>query len=362
MKVLFFGTYDSERHPRIGVLREGFAAAGDEVYECNVPLGLDTAERVRIMQRPWLTPKLVGRLAVAWVKLWLRSRRLPRMDALVIGYMGHFDILFARLLWRRVPIVLDHLIFASDTAEDRGVSAKLILRLLRWLDRVALQLADIICVDTTEHKEMVPGQLKSRVIVIPVGVSSHWMMTAPRPSPNSDLRVIFFGLYSPVQGATVIARAIRILAERGRAIRFTMVGKGQELETAKRIVGDAPNVSWVDWVDYGELPSIVAAHDVCLGIFGDNPKSHRVVPNKVFQGAAANCAIVTSRTRPQLEAFRDAALFVPPDDSGALAACLERLRDDSDLLMDLKKAARMRVRDEFRPVALVAPIRARLSG
>ena len=43
-----------------------------------------------------------------------------------------------------------------------------------------------------------------------------------------------------------------------------------------------------------DLPALVAGHDVCLGIFGTGDKALRVVPNKVFQGAAAGCAIVTS--------------------------------------------------------------------
>ena len=51
----------------------------------------------------------------------------------------------------------------------------------------------------------------------------------------------------------------------------------------------------------------MADHDVCLGIFGTGAKAPRVVPNKVFQGAAAGCAIVTSDTAPQRRVLGDAA-------------------------------------------------------
>ena len=70
------------------------------------------------------------------------------------------------------------------------------------------------------------------------------------------------------------------------------------------------------------LPALVAGHDVCLGIFGTGDKALRVVPNKVFQGAAAGCAIVTSDTAPQRRALGDAAVLVPPGDPEALAAAL----------------------------------------
>ena len=149
--VLFFGTYDARTYPRVRVLQEGFAALGDDVLECNVPLGLDTSMRVRMLRRPWLVPVLAFRLAVAWSRLWWRSRRLPEVDLVVVGYMGHFDVHLARFLWPDVPVALDHLVSAGDTAIDRRVSSGIVVRLLRRLDEAALRAADLPCVDTPEH-------------------------------------------------------------------------------------------------------------------------------------------------------------------------------------------------------------------
>ena len=133
MRVLFFGTYDADSHPRVAVLRDGLGAALRDsnpgaadspttVDECNVPLGLSTAARVSMLRQPWLLPRLALRLATCWATLIRRARRRPRPDVVVVGYLGHFDVLLARRLFRDVPIVLDHLIGASDTATDRGVS------------------------------------------------------------------------------------------------------------------------------------------------------------------------------------------------------------------------------------------------
>ena len=41
-----------------------------------------------------------------------------KADAVLVGYLGHFDVLLARRLFRRIPVVLDHLIFAADTAAE----------------------------------------------------------------------------------------------------------------------------------------------------------------------------------------------------------------------------------------------------
>src|SRR5207245_8323749 len=105
MRVLFFGTYDARRHPRVLVLQEGLAGLGDEVLECNVPLGFDTSERVRMLRRPWLAPVLAVRLVRTWRRLRRMSRHLPPIEAVVVGYLGHFDVRLARRLWRGVPVV-----------------------------------------------------------------------------------------------------------------------------------------------------------------------------------------------------------------------------------------------------------------
>ena len=61
LRVLGFGTYDTRKHPRIGILLDGFRVAGDDVIEANSPLGFSTAERVAMLGKPWLAHRLVRR-------------------------------------------------------------------------------------------------------------------------------------------------------------------------------------------------------------------------------------------------------------------------------------------------------------
>src|SRR2546429_2913880 len=105
-RVLFFGTYDARRYPRVRVLQEGFVTLGDHVLECNVPLRLDTAARVRMLRRPWLVPLLAAKLAATWIPLIARSRRFRGADLVVAGYMGHFAVHLPRLPWPRRPFGL----------------------------------------------------------------------------------------------------------------------------------------------------------------------------------------------------------------------------------------------------------------
>jgi glycosyltransferase involved in cell wall biosynthesis len=359
-RVLFFGTYDARRYPRVRVLQEGFAALGDELLECNVPLRLNTAARVKMLRRPWLVPLLAIRLAAAWTRLVLRARHVGEVDLVVVGYMGHFDVHLARLLWPRTPIALDHLVSARDTALDRRVSEGWLVRLLGRLDRAAVGAAAIPCVDTAAHRDRLPEAARERSVVVPVGAPSMWFYP-PAPPVNERIRVVFFGSFTPLQGAPVIGDALRLLAEDDR-LEFTIIGRGQDYEATRAAAASAPRVEWLDWVEPEQLPYLVASHDVCLGIFGTGPKALRVVPNKVFQGAAAGTAVITSDTPPQREALGDAAAYVPAGDADALAAALRKLADRRSRLWELRVAGYRLASDEFRPSVVIEALDERLAA
>ena len=365
MRTIIFGTYDTAMHPRIATIAEGLAARGFDVAECNIPLGLTTADRVDMLAKPWKVGGLAVRLASRWFGLAAKARKLGRPDAVVVGYLGHFDVHLARLLYprHRVPIVLDHLISAANTAKDRRIAGGgMKQRLLTLIDAAALRAADIVVVDTEEHLEIVPEKYRSKAVVVYVGAPEPWHAAAVEPSAtagNGPLTVVFYGLYTPLQGTPVIGAALGRLA--GAPVEVTMIGGGQDEAQTKAAAAANPAVRWLDWVPAEQLPALVAEHDVCLGIFGTGAKALRVVPNKVFQGLAAGCAIVTSDTPPQRRLLGDAAVLVPPGDADALAGALRRLAGDRGEVARLRQQSRELARQEFAPGQVVAPLLRRLS-
>jgi glycosyltransferase involved in cell wall biosynthesis len=379
---LAFGTYDVQAHPRVAVLLEGLADRGEVVDEVVEPLGLSTAARVDLLQRPWRLPMAVARVLGCWVRLVASAG--PRLlgpgagyDAVLVGYLGHFDVLLARALLaaarvrhparRRPVLVLDHLVSAAGTAADRGLAggggAK--DRLLRAVDAAALRAADVVLVDTEQHLNELRLADRERAVVVPVGATREWFAAgtahlskagAVEPHP---LRAIFVGLFTPLQGTTTIAEALALLSPTAagrRGIRVTLAGNGQELAAARQRAGGAVGVTWVDWLPAAELPAVVASFDVGLGIFGTTPKARAVVPTKVFQAAAAACAVVTSDTAPQRLSLGDAAVFVPAGDAHALADALTELAADPDRVRRLGAAAHERAQAHFTGHAVVAPL------
>jgi len=355
MKVLFFGTYDARRHPRIRVLQEGLRELGDDVRECNVPLGFSTDERVTMLRRPWRVVFLIKRIATAWRELRRRSEACRDVDVIIVGYMGHFDVHLARRLWPAKTIVLDHMIFARDTAIDRGLRFGPLLYVLDLVDRAATRRADIVCVDTKGHREMLPSGTRSAVV--PVGATQEWFRE-PSPSNSDRLRVVFFGAYTPLQGSPTLGQAIAACAD--DPIEFSMVGGGQDLAQAKSNAAPNPHVTWREWIEPEDLPGFVAGHDVCLGIFGVEAKALRVVPHKVFQGAAAGCAIVTSDTPPQRELLGDAATYVTPGDTSAIIEALRKLAADRSGVERLSQRAYEQALKVFHPRVVASGLRSEL--
>ncbi len=364
--VLATGTYDVRAHPRVAVLVEGLRESGWDVEEIVEPLRLSTAERVEVLRRPVLLPRLARAIGRAWWHLTPRLRRRrrsgPRPAAVLVGYLGHFDVVLVRALLRPAPVVLDFLVSGADTAKDRGESGRVKGLLLSVLDDLALRCADVVLVDTEEHRATLPERHRSRAVVVPVGADARWHAegAARRPAPaGRRLSVVFFGLFTPLQGVTTIARALR---ELGGEVDATVIGTGQEWAEARRIVGDTPHVDFREWVVAEELPAVVASHDVCLGIFGTGDKAFRVVPNKVYQGAAAGCVVVTSDTPAQRRALGEHGVYVPAGDASALADELRRLAREHEQRADLSAGLAAAARERFAPGHVVAPLVGVLTG
>lgn len=365
VRIVAFGTYDVSTHPRVGALIEGLREHGHDVTEINKPLGIDTDARVAMLRQPWRVPLLAIRLLTCWSALTIAALRTRgAVDAVLVGYLGHFDVLLARHLFRRSPILLDHLVSAAGTAADRSLAdgGGLKARLMQGIDRRALAAADIVIVDTIQQLDALPAAIREHGVVCPVGATSDWFGNArvDRPRLPGPLRVIFVGVFTPLHGAQTIARAIALLADDAR-IEFTMVGTGQDQAEARTIAKPNPRVTWIDWINSTDLPMAVAAHDVSLGIFGTTAKALNVVPTKAYQGAAVGCCVLTSDTPPQRDALNGCAALIAPGDPHALAARLSYLAADPAEVERLRLAAHERALSRFTASAIVIPLLHRLA-
>ena len=153
--------------------------------------------------------------------------------------------------------------------------------------------------------------------------------------PAESFTVLFVGKLIPLHGVETILTAARTTVE----LRFRLVGSGQLEQLAR---DRPPNVEWLPWVDYEQLPTELHHAGCASGIFGTSDKARRVIPNKAFQALACGTPLVTADTPAARELLveGESALLVPPGDADALAGALRRLAQDTELAKRLSQGGR----------------------
>ncbi|MBI4716143.1 MAG: hypothetical protein HY760_09460, partial [Nitrospirae bacterium] len=155
MRICYFGTYDRTR-PRNRILMEGIRKSGVEVMERHFSPwgGVEDKSQMGRLRRLWAVVLFVW----GYLLLPLRYLRSSSHDAVVVGYLGHFDMFLARPLasLRGKPLIFDAFLSLYNTViEDRKLfrPGSLPARFLFWLDRTACRMADRVLLDTEAHIE-----------------------------------------------------------------------------------------------------------------------------------------------------------------------------------------------------------------
>ena len=269
------------------------------------------------------------RIGLAETRLLFGGRR-ERFDAVIVGYPGHFDVPAARRIARGRPVIFNPLVSLHETlVEDRARfrAGSPAAGVLRQVDRLALRRADLVVADTAQNARHFAelGELAAeRIAVCFVGAEER--LFRPGWRPTQDFDVLFVGKLIPLHGLETILAAARLAPE----LPFRIVGTGQlDALMSER----PPNVEWVDWVEYEQLPEEVQRAGCALGVFGTSPKTGRVIPNKAFQALACGTPLVTADTAAARELLVDgeSALLVPAGDPEALARAVRRLAGDPAL-------------------------------
>jgi glycosyltransferase involved in cell wall biosynthesis len=269
------------------------------------------------------------RIGLAEMRLLLGGRR-DRFDAVIVGYPGHFDVPAARRLARGRPVIFNPLVSLHETlVEDRArfSPGSAAAGVLRQVDRLALRRADLVVADTAENARHLAelGELAAeRLAVCFVGAEER--LFTPGWQPAQEFHALFVGKLIPLHGLETILAAARLAPD----LLFRVVGSGQ-LDAV--MSGRPPNVEWVEWIDYDDLPAEIRRAGCALGVFGTSAKAGRVIPNKAFQALACGTPLVTADTAAARELLVDceSALLVPAGDPEALAEAVRRLAGDPGL-------------------------------
>ena len=283
-------------------------------------------------------------LLFAYVILAFRYLFAPKHDMVLVPYMGQIDLLVIKpLAWfRRKPVMWDVYISLYDTLVfDRKSISKLnpISKLIYYLEWLDFKLADIAIADTEPHARYMKElfKLKKEPSVVHIGANSKEFYPLNKESkiPVDKFSVLFYGNLSPMHGVETIVRAAALLADKTE-IEFMIIGEGQSSKPVDDLIAEKrlKNITRKSYVQYADLNKVINDSDIGLGVFADNPKGNKVVPNKVYQMLAAGSRIITADTIGIQEVLGNNQLVkvVPFEDGRALANAILQFKSETTKL------------------------------
>ncbi len=310
--VCFFGTYE-RTFPRTITLKEACRQLQIKALECHIPFWELKREKLEFFSLVSMI-KIVFQLMFIYLRLTFRYLRLEDHQAVIVGYNGYFDMPVARVLTkiRKKPLIFTPVFPLYETAvEDRRyISQKSIKsKIIHLIDTISCRLADLVIIETKAYFDYYCREFnlpEEKFFNIPLGADEGNYVLQPQKEQKNEqpLRILFYGKFIPLQGIPTIVGAAKLL-EMHQDIAFEVIGSGQLTLTIRNLVQklDIQNVSFIDWVNYQDLPLHIQAADICLGIFGTTPKAQRGIPIKVYESLAMKKPVITGNTPAAREIF-----------------------------------------------------------
>ena len=239
----------------------------------------------------------------------------------------------------------------------KSLARKSILpRLARESRAHRLEMEHVACVSAFVCQKLLDAQALphgARIINNGIDPTPFLAATGARsPGTGAELRLVYTGGILPHKGVHTAIEALGLLQQRGQAdgVRLELIGGGHPdyMAQLQRRVGElglADRITFRGRVPRDEIPGRLARADVFLFTsLWEEP-----IARSAMEAMAAGLAVIGTPVGGQREMLEHGvnALVYPPDDAAALAACVQRLRDDRALCARLGDAGRRTVLERY---------------
>ena len=271
--------------------------------------------------------------------IWKYLRKGRHCHLILVGFYGQLLLPLVWILTRK-PILYDPYISTFDTmVYDRRKTkpGTFFAWLFRFADRLSMTLSDKIILETKDHIEDYSRRFRipqKKFAQIFLAADDRVLYPRRKQIKKHLFTVHFHGEYAPFHGVQYIIEAANLLKDKD--IHFQIVGTGITYERDRRRADELrlTNISFIDWIPYDQLADTMAKADCCLGIFGENPRTPRVLTNKVIETLAVAKPLISARNKPIQELLKDneSALLVDRADPHAIAQAILRLKNKPGLV------------------------------
>lgn len=290
-------------YSRNEIIKKGFIENNVELIECN-----NFGRKAR--NYPFLLIKYLVKLI-----------QNKDSDFIYVGFYGQPLIPFIRFFTKK-KIIFDAFISSYDTMvfdrkkyKQNSFFAKAMYKIDFW----ALKYSDFILTDTTEHKLFFEKNfdiMNKKIIPIFIGADTDFFKPENRNikiNPGKKFIVFFYGSFQPLQGVDKIISAAKFIPK-SEDIEFWIAGDGQTRKLIEEEANHILIVKMLPKIPFSDVKNYINSSDICLGIFGESEKAHRVIPNKVFECCACGKATISMDSKGIRELFNKNNLIMIKDD------------------------------------------------
>jgi colanic acid biosynthesis glycosyl transferase WcaI len=345
---------------------------------------VEERDGVRVIQTwLWATPspkisrKFISQITFMLTAI-LRGLFLPRPDVLLVEGQPIFTQMagvFLSAVMRR-PYVLDihdlwpdHMLSVGALTETHPV-----YRAARWLVNRNYRGAARIIALTPYLEQVIRGYIPptDKVSTVFSGVDLQ------RFQPGVDARafrekhglgdarvVAYIGTLGTAYDPLIMLETAKRFADR-EDVLFVIMGTGtQQAVVRERLAkGDLPNVRWIDWVDYADIPQAWAATQIAFWALHNHPLHRGAIGTKMYEAMACGVPVTVALEGVVADVLRDSGggLSVPFGDVEGLSAAIRRLLDDPEFYQQCSAAARAYAEAHFDAEQAAARYEAALTG
>jgi len=271
-------------------------------------------------------------------------------------FQGITAWLLARL--KRVPLLFEVRDLWPAFAVAVGVLRQpLLIRLSEWLEQFLYKRAKVVLVNSPGYIEHVRQRGAKRIELVPNGAEI--AMFNPQDDgltfrQQHGLEGKFIAMYAGAHGMSndlgVVLQAAKQLLDQPQIV-FILLGDGKEKENlisqAKQL--GLTNVHYLPPMSKNEMPTALAAADICLAILKPIELYKTTYPNKVFDYMAAGRPVVLAIDGVIREVVDEAGggIPVPPGDATAMAAAIQQLWVHPEIRQQMGLSGRQYVETNF---------------
>jgi len=246
--------------------------------------------------------------------------------------------------------LVPELILSRSNLDPKGWALKFFL----WFEKCSYRLANTVIATNESYKEMAVVRGKKRaedVFVVRNGPDlGKFRPVPPKKGLKSEHEILvgYLGNMNPQDGADYLLQAARVIV-RDRSlphIKFVFIGGGSSqprLHAESKNWELEANVTFTGRVPDEEMLAILSACDICVQPDPMNPLNNLSTMNKVMEYMALEKPVIAFDLKETRVSGGDAALYVKPNEIGALAEQIVFLAERAKLRGDMGRAGRQRI-------------------